>query len=95
MIQLDKLTIDTLLKQSFVKYGDLSAIASVGEKPMTYAELEKAVMKRIEGLTARGIRPDINRELPAFSSIHRMVWQKESFELTPTNKVKRFLYIKD
>lgn len=41
------------------------------------------------------IRADINRELPGFSVIHKMVWQKEPFELTPTNKVKRFLYIKD
>jgi long-chain acyl-CoA synthetase len=41
------------------------------------------------------IRGDINRELPGFSAIHKMVWQKEPFELTPTNKVKRFLYIKD
>jgi long-chain acyl-CoA synthetase len=38
------------------------------------------------------IRTQMNAELPAFSSIHRMTWQREPFELTPTNKVKRFLY---
>jgi long-chain acyl-CoA synthetase len=39
------------------------------------------------------VRTDINTELPSFSAIHRMVWQKEPFELTPTNKVKRYLYM--
>lgn len=57
MIQLEKLTIDALMKQSFEKYGDLPAIASVGEQPMTYSELKDAVMKRIDDLTAHVIRP--------------------------------------
>jgi long-chain acyl-CoA synthetase len=39
------------------------------------------------------VRNELNRELPSFSAIHRMTWQKEAFELTPTNKVKRFLYM--
>jgi long-chain acyl-CoA synthetase len=56
----------------------------------TPGETETLVMDLLEK-----IRLDINRELPGFSAIHRMIWQKEQFELTPTNKVKRFLYIKD
>ena len=57
MIQLEKLTIDALLKQSFEKYGNLPAVASVGETPMTYSGLKNAVMKRIDDLAAHGIRP--------------------------------------
>jgi long-chain acyl-CoA synthetase len=57
MIQLDKLTMDTLLKQSFEKYGDLPAVASVGEKPMTYSDLKKTVRVRMDDLLAHGIRP--------------------------------------
>lgn len=56
MIQIEKLTIDALLKQSFEKYGNLPSIASVGEKPMTYAELEKAVRSRMEDLISHGIK---------------------------------------
>jgi long-chain acyl-CoA synthetase len=57
MIQLDRLTIDALLKQSFEKYGNLPAIAAVGEAPMTYTDLADAVTERIDDMTARGIRP--------------------------------------
>lgn len=38
------------------------------------------------------LRKEINQKLPGFSSIGRMVEQPEPFELTPTNKVKRYLY---
>jgi len=38
------------------------------------------------------VRREINQKLPGFSSIGRMVEQPEPFELTPTNKVKRYLY---
>ncbi|MBN1893123.1 AMP-binding protein, partial [bacterium] len=41
------------------------------------------------------VRTDINKELPSFSAIQRMTWQKDAFELTPTNKVKRFMYMGD
>ncbi|HEX9934743.1 MAG TPA: AMP-binding protein, partial [bacterium] len=39
------------------------------------------------------VRTEVNKDLPSFSAIHRMVWQKEPFELTPTNKVKRYMYM--
>jgi long-chain acyl-CoA synthetase len=38
------------------------------------------------------IRIDVNRRLPAFSAIQEIAEQPEPFELTPTNKVKRYLY---
>ncbi len=39
------------------------------------------------------IRVGINPQLPSFSALNKIYRQPEPFELTPTNKVKRFLYI--
>src|SRR4030042_5076435 len=57
MLSLEKLTIDTLLKQAFEKYADLPSIAFAGEKSMSYAELEKAIRERMEDLRAYGLGP--------------------------------------
>jgi len=38
------------------------------------------------------IRKEINETLPAYSAISRIEEHAEPFELTPTNKVKRYLY---
>jgi len=38
------------------------------------------------------IRKEINETLPAFSAISRIEEHSEPFEMTPTNKVKRYLY---
>ncbi len=39
------------------------------------------------------VRQRINLQLPAFSQISRISEHPEPFEKTPTNKVKRYLYI--
>jgi len=39
------------------------------------------------------IRFEINQTLPAYSHISKIEEQAEPFEMTPTNKVKRYLYI--
>ena len=38
------------------------------------------------------VRAETNKHLPDFSVIHRIMVQLEPFELTPTKKVKRYLY---
>jgi long-chain acyl-CoA synthetase len=38
-------------------------------------------------------RVEVNGDLPAFSAIQEMVEQPEPFEMTPTNKIKRYLYV--
>ncbi len=38
-------------------------------------------------------RQRLNTQLPAFSQISRILEHPEPFEKTPTNKVKRYLYI--
>lgn len=39
------------------------------------------------------VRADTNKRLPYFSAIQKIVLQSEPFEITPTKKVKRYLYI--
>ena len=38
-------------------------------------------------------RKEINKQLPGFSAINQIIEYPEPFEKTPTNKVKRYLYI--
>ena len=51
------------------------------------AEAQKRILRLLEE-----IRNQTNANLSSFSRIHRMVEQKEPFEKTPTQKIKRFLY---
>lgn len=50
------------------------------------AEIEPAAMLET-------VRRELNNTLPPHSTLNRIIEHKEPFELTPTNKVKRFLYI--
>jgi len=76
-----------LLCKAYLDPETLEADLQLSKKPQH--ALDAAVAALLES-----IRTEINRELPSFSSIHRLIRQVEPFELTPTNKVKRFLYIK-
>ena len=58
-----------------------------GRLKMSEPDSRQAVLDLLEA-----IRAEANRQLPAFSAIHDVVEQTEPFELTPTNKVKRYLY---
>ncbi len=48
-----------------------------------------AIIKKV----LENIRKEINETLPAYSAISRIEEHAEPFEMTPTNKVKRYLYI--
>jgi long-chain acyl-CoA synthetase len=39
------------------------------------------------------LRKQINERLASFSRLHRLIEQREPFEKTPTQKIKRHLYI--
>jgi long-chain acyl-CoA synthetase len=58
-----------------------------GHLKLSEPDLRKAVLNLMET-----IRAETNRQLPAFSAIQDVAEQPEPFELTPTNKVKRYLY---
>ena len=38
------------------------------------------------------LRKTVNSRLPAFSRLAEIQEQKEAFEKTPTNKIKRYIY---
>jgi long-chain acyl-CoA synthetase len=38
------------------------------------------------------LRDHVNQNVASFARIHRLIEQKEPFEKTPTQKIKRFLY---
>ena len=59
----------------------------LGRLNLSEPDSRKAVLDLLEV-----IRAETNRQIPAFSAIQDVVEQTEPFELTPTNKVKRYLY---
>ncbi|HRY83658.1 MAG TPA: long-chain fatty acid--CoA ligase, partial [Candidatus Cloacimonadota bacterium] len=54
---------------------------------ISVVQAEKLLEKLLEE-----IRSQVNAKGASFSRIHKMIEQKEPFEKTPTQKIKRFLY---
>lgn len=57
---------------------------------MDGAEVEKLIQELLEQ-----VRQETNQQLPSFSHISKIINYPEPFEKTPTNKVKRYLYVPD
>ena len=55
--------------------------------------LGEAETRRLIGDLLEQVRVEVNGELPGFSAVQEMVEQPEPFEMTPTNKIKRYLYV--
>lgn len=93
------------VQEALVYGGAEGLVALVHLKPEAVAEAvarvkasvesaEKAIEKAVAD-TLEAIRREANQRLAAFSRICRVVYQPESFEKTPTQKIKRFLYPKN
>ena len=54
-IQLEKSTIAKLMERSFQLYGDESAVAFVGEAPLSYRQLGQKVAETVSMLYHNGI----------------------------------------
>ncbi len=54
---------------------------------MSSIQAEKITTKLLTDL-----RTQVNASVASFSKIHQIIEQKEPFEKTPTQKIKRFLY---
>ncbi|MDD2228474.1 MAG: AMP-binding protein [Candidatus Cloacimonetes bacterium] len=54
---------------------------------MSSVQAEKFIAKHLED-----IRKHLNSNVSSFSKLHKLIEQKEPFEKTPTQKIKRFLY---
>ncbi len=57
------------------------------------SKLDASEATRLTAETLEQARQRINSQLPAFSQIAKIIEHPEPFEKTPTNKVKRYLYI--
>jgi long-chain acyl-CoA synthetase len=55
---------------------------------MTESQIRDQMKAMLEDLRKR-----VNERLPGFSRIHRIIEQREPFEKTPTQKIKRHLYV--
>lgn len=74
-----------IMARVFLNYGILDKNHGIGKMGATHAE--KFIAKHLED-----IRKHVNANVSSFSKIHKLVEQKEPFEKTPTQKIKRFLY---
>jgi long-chain acyl-CoA synthetase len=69
----------------FLNYEYLEKQLNIGTISTTIAE--RHIKKHLEE-----IRQTVNKNVSSFSVIHKIIEQKEPFEKTPTQKIKRFLY---
>jgi long-chain acyl-CoA synthetase len=78
-------------------YGDGNSVtALVHLKPEILEKLEATMADQLDnaGEIMESIRKEINSRLAAFSRIGKIHIQREPFEKTPSQKIKRFLYPK-
>jgi len=76
----------SLVARVFLDYESLDRdAANSGE---TESKMREQIAKLIEEL-----KQSVNTQVASFSKISRMIEQKEPFEKTPTQKIKRYLYV--
>ena len=74
-----------IMARVFLNYEILDKNHGIGKMGAVHSE--KFIAKHLED-----IRKHVNANVSSFSKIHKLVEQKEPFEKTPTQKIKRFLY---
>jgi long-chain acyl-CoA synthetase len=61
---------------------------TLGGSDRQESELRSEIIRMLERL-----RGEINQRLPAYARVQKMIEQREPFEKTPTQKIKRHLYV--
>jgi len=81
----------------YEKEGRLVAKAyldfDVLDREFERGKLDDAEAQKLTADILERVRQEINLQLPTFSQLSRLTEHPEPFEKTPTNKVKRYLYI--
>jgi long-chain acyl-CoA synthetase len=54
--------------------------------------IESEVRAKVQGILER-VRQEVNTKVSTFARLARVVEQVEPFEKTPTQKIKRFIYL--
>jgi long-chain acyl-CoA synthetase len=75
----------TIAAKVYLNYEQIDK--TIGIDKMSSVQAERQIKIILEN-----IRAHVNKNVSAFSKINRIVEQKEPFEKTPTQKIKRFLY---
>jgi long-chain acyl-CoA synthetase len=75
-----------LLARVHLNYEELDK--QFAELKLTNVQSEKRIVELLEYL-----RQQVNQRVPGFCHIHKMIEQSAPFEKTPTQKIKRFLYV--
>ncbi|MES9995119.1 AMP-binding protein [Desulfovibrio aminophilus] len=77
---------DRLLARVHLDYDHLDA--RFGVRGLTESEAGKRIAELLEEL-----RQSVNEKVSSFCRLHRIIEQPEPFEKTPTQKIKRYLYV--
>lgn len=75
-----------LVARVFPNYEEIERMLHVGK------EFESRIRKEVGKLLAQ-LKEQINQRFPSYARIHRIIEQREPFEKTPTQKIKRHLYV--
>jgi long-chain acyl-CoA synthetase len=75
-----------LVARVYLNYEKLEAEA------VSHRLSESQMGKKIDEIL-ENLRQQVNESIPRFSRINKIIEQTEPFEKTPTQKVKRFLYV--
>jgi len=74
-----------IIARVFLNYEFLDAQHNISK--LSSVQTEKFIEKHLLDLRAQ-----LNANVASFSKVHKIIEQKEPFEKTPTQKIKRFLY---
>jgi long-chain acyl-CoA synthetase len=74
-----------IIARVFLNYEQLDKLHNLTK--MSSIQAEKITSKLLAE-----VRNYVNSSVASFSKIHQIIEQKEPFEKTPTQKIKRFLY---
>jgi len=84
------------VEESLVVPEGKSLVALIKIDYEAYAKLTKLSLEESKSAAfeyVNKLKRDINKELNSFSKIHEVSLQDEPFQRTPTQKIKRFLYL--
>jgi long-chain acyl-CoA synthetase len=75
-----------LVARVFPNYEEIERLVNVGK------EFESRIRKEVGRLLVQ-LKEQINQRFPSYARIQRIIEQREPFEKTPTQKIKRHLYV--
>ena len=75
-----------MIAKAYLDYDEL-------DKEFRRNKLNDAESEKLTHVLLEAARQEVNKELPGFSHIAKIVEHPEPFDKTPTNKIKRYLYV--